>query len=177
MLSRIFTSAALMAGLATASYNVVINNTHKPIKYGFTGINDAQLGSGTIAPNGGSAQFALGESRNVKMCFDCANPGGASSGIYQFEQNYDPSSNRISYDWSAVNGDPFTEYHREIRPSNPNCRTIICNLGDASNDCQYTTPTNYDPADCVAGGNPPLVASIGLPPSSKARRHAKEFSA
>lgn len=110
---------------------------------------------------GNSHEITLGEQVSMKMDFD-----GSFTSPYQFEFNYDPSTGFTYYDFSAINGDPFTAYPRNIHPTDKSCEVISCAAGDSSNDCQYTDPTNFGAPGCPGTGSNQATLNVVIGPGS-----------
>lgn len=131
------------------------------------------IDSSSIEP-GTAHEIDLGAQVSMKMDFD-----GSFSSPYQFEFNYGSNTGGlVYYDFSAVNGDPFVSYPRNITPWKSSCFTEACSAGDSTNDCQYTTSTNYGAHACaVTTGQATLNVVIGEGSLTKHKKRATAFTA
>lgn len=126
----------------------------------------------SIIEPGSSHEITLGAQVSMKMDFD-----GSFTSPYQFEFNYSPDSGFTYYDFSAINGDPFVNYPRNIVPTKSSCKAIYCTAGDASNDCQYTTPTDYGAPGCPGTGTEQATLNVVIGPGSLTKKSALVFKA
>ena len=118
---------------AQSGHAIFTNFAGQTIHYVFTGEYGRFLGRG-IVEHGQTAHFPYGHSHCIKIGHS---PYQTSSNIYQFEFNADPSLGRVTYDLSALNGNPFVKHRRVVIPSDGSCPRELCAPGAKTADCQY----------------------------------------